>query len=588
MGHFLSKNGKRVKKRRRKVRKNCFLRGPCMLCFIVHNTSALDEDQFESASKAAERYTALTTTEECAKFLLSPKELSIWEEQGKSLLSSVPAKLIGPPLFRTVCSDYSEMPVCKRKCAGVQACTPCKLPRSAVGRVPETGLNNDIAQCPVSVCTLPTSTAECTNLGLEGNMGDCSSLLQQPLSPSGSEDSEVITPENLTDLRMESEPPNINQLPSSILLKVFAHLSLKERCLSASLVCKYWRDLGLDFQFWKQLDLSGRQQITDDVLKRIASKNRNRIQINISDCRNISDTGVSSIAMQSPGLQKYIAYRCKQLSDISLIAIACHCPLLQKVHVGNQDKLTDESLQQLGEKCPDVLDIHFGQCYKITDEGMMALARGCPRLQKIYMQENKLVTDKSVKTFAEHCPLLQYVGFMGCSVTSQGVIHLTRLKELISLDLRHITELNNETVMEVVKRCKNLSALNLCLNWSINDRCVEFIAKEGKSLKELYLVSCKITDYALITIGQYSATIETVDVGWCKEITDKGATQISQTSKSLRYLGLMRCDKVNEDTVERLVQEYPHITFSTVMQDCKRTLERAYQMGWIPNTSTAS
>lgn len=49
---------------------------------------------------------------------------------------------------------------------------------------------------------------------------------------------------------------------------------------------------------------------------------------------------------------------------------------------------------------------------------------------------------------------------------------------------------------------------------------------------------------ALIAIGQYSTTIETVDAGWCKEITDQGATQIAQSSKSLRYLGLMRCDKV--------------------------------------------
>ncbi|CAL8251051.1 unnamed protein product [Boreogadus saida] len=44
---------------------------------------------------------------------------------------------------------------------------------------------------------------------------------------------------------------------------------------------------------------------------------------------------------------------------------------------------------------------------------------------------------------------------------------------------------------------------------------------------------------------------------------------------------------VNEETVERLVVQYPHIVFSTVMQDCKRTLERAYQMGWSPNTSNA-
>uniref|UniRef100_A0A8C5LN61 F-box/LRR-repeat protein 17 n=1 Tax=Leptobrachium leishanense TaxID=445787 RepID=A0A8C5LN61_9ANUR len=133
-------------------------------------------------------------------------------------------------------------------------------------------------------------------------------------------------------------------------------------------------------------------------------------------------------------------------------------------------------------------------------------------------------------------------------------------------------------------------------------RCVEVIAKEGRNLKELYLVTCKITDdastryqrsssiweKALIAIGRYSMTIETVDVGWCKDITDRGATLIAQSSKSIRYLGLMRCDKVNEVTVEQLVQQYPHITFSTVLQDCKRTLERAYQMGWMPTPSSAS
>ncbi|TMS04130.1 F-box/LRR-repeat protein 17, partial [Larimichthys crocea] len=180
---------------------------------------------------------------------------------------------------------------------------------------------------------------------------------------------------------------------------------------------------------------------------------------------------------------------------MSLSALATHCPLLVKVHVGNQDKLTDEALKKLGEHCSELKDIHLGQCYSITDEGMVAFARGCRKLQRLYLQENKLVTDRSVRAVAEHCPELQFVGFMGCPVTSQGVIHLTALRNLNVLDLRHISELNNETVMEVVRKCHNLSSLNLCLNWSINDRCVEIIAKEGRSLKELYLVSCKITDH---------------------------------------------------------------------------------------------
>ncbi|XP_052461056.1 F-box/LRR-repeat protein 17 [Carassius gibelio] len=592
MGHFLSKNGYSLKKKSRKLRKkkkrsrNCFLQGPCMLCFIG---SVEDDWPFESAvaaaSKLAERYVSLNSPEACTKFLLSQGELAVWEGQGRSLLS----KLIGPPaLFCAV--DYLEM-VCKRKCAELQRCTPRKQPRCAFQEAMENGEERGDRRCLLP--SLPSSSSSSCPLEEDGSgagrLTDSSSATTSSSSSSScccqlsqNESSEEAKSAESTDTS------HINQLPSSILLKVFSLLSVKERCLGASLVCKYWRDLCLDFQFWKQIDLSGLQQVTDDLLVKIASRRQNVTEINISDCRNVQDHGVCSLASNCPGLIKYTAYRCKQLSDVSLCTVAIHCPLLQKVHAGNQDKLTDHALRLLGEHCKELKDVHFGQCYSISDEGLVALAQGCSKLQRIYMQENKLVTDKSVQAFAENCPDLQFVGFMGCSVTSQGVIHLTRLQHLSSLDLRHISELNNETVMEVVRKCRNLTSLNLCLNWTINDRCVEIIAKEGRSLKELYLVSCKITDHALISIGQYSSTIETVDAGWCKEITDQGATQIARSSKSLRYLGLMRCDKVNEETVERLVLQYPHIVFSTVMQDCKRTLERAYQMGWSPNTSTAS
>lgn len=643
MGHLLSKNGYRLKKRTRKLhhrkkkKRNCFLQGPCMLCFIIHsNTNNQEEesDRYEAgannsvcrhnsvsgisvpgvgigvaaASKLAERYASLASPEDCSKFLLSPRELALLEDQGRSLLSAVPAKLIPQPVvFRTAgvsvtvpipvpvpCnSDYTDM-VCKRKCSDVQRCTPCKQPRCALssqeeglenGSVDETS-NSESSTCRAPLCSDPsaassssTSAGGCSGLDHSADVAHSSNSC--PCCHHHHDDNHQKIPE-------ATEHLSINHLPSSILLKVLSHLTVKERCLCASLVCKYWRDLCLDFQFWKQIDLSGLQQVNDDLLVKIASRRQNVTEINISDCRRVHDHGVSTLASHCPGLQKYTAYRCKQLGDASLSSLATHCPLLVKVHVGNQDKLTDEALKKLGEHCGELKDIHLGQCYSITDEGMVALARGCPKLQRLYLQENKLVTDRSVRAVAEHCPELQFVGFMGCPVTSQGVIHLTSLSNLTVLDLRHISELNNETVMEVVRKCRNLSSLNLCLNWSINDKCVEIIAKEGRSLKELYLVSCKITDHALIAIGQYSSTIETVDAGWCKDITDQGATQIAQSSKSLRYLGLMRCDKVNEETVERLVVQYPHIVFSTVMQDCKRTLERAYQMGWIPNTSNAS
>ncbi|KAM4638130.1 F-box/LRR-repeat protein 17 isoform 5-T5 [Amazona ochrocephala] len=528
MGHLLSKEASSLSRDRRCRRggkvpprsRSCFLRGPCMLCFIVHSASPPSSEQPLPAGDSQlppPPYAALATAEQraaCRLLRLSP---AAWEPRGRfqrlllsGLLPSPVRGLLGEA--RPSGEAASEM-VCKRKGAGLPACPPCKQPRCAAAAAAaesEAG-----CQCPAEapVCALPAADS-CAASGesapARGNAGDSGGAEQPASPPSAPEEEEAAGEKERGDEAGCEEPLerpvdccrepllDINQLPPSILLKIFSNLSLNERCLSASLVCKYWRDLCLDFQFWKQLDLSSRQQVTDELLEKIASRSQNITEINISDCRNISDTGVCILAIKCPGLLRYTAYRCKQLSDTSIIAVASQCPLLQKVHVGNQDRLTDEGLKQLGSKCRELKDIHFGQCYKISDEGMIIIAKGCLKLQRIYMQENKLdycrmdvgmsagydvlltsymkfrslqqVTDQSVKAFAEHCPELQYVGFMGCSVTSKGVIHLTNLRNLSSLDLRHITELDNETVMEIVKRCKNLNSLNLCLNWIINDR----------------------------------------------------------------------------------------------------------------------
>ncbi|XP_054041914.1 F-box/LRR-repeat protein 17 isoform X3 [Rissa tridactyla] len=504
MGHLLSKEASSLSRDRdrrcrrgRKVpprSRSCFLRGPCMLCFIVHSASPPAPDQPLPAGDPLlppPPYATLASAEQRAARRLLRLPPAAWEPRGRcqrlllsGLLPSPVRGLLGP--VRPPGEVASEM-VCKRKGAGLPACPPCKQPRCAAAAAAEP--EAAACQCPgeAQLCALPAADSCAAGGGgapARGAAGD-SGGGGQPTSPpppapeeEGEKEKEKGGEEPLEhpgDCCREPLPPpapDINQLPPSILLKIFSNLSLNERCLSASLVCKYWRDLCLDFQFWKQLDLSSRQQVTDELLEKIASRSQNITEINISDCRNVSDTGVCILAIKCPGLLRYTAYRCKQLSDTSIIAVASQCPLLQKVHVGNQDRLTDEGLKQLGSKCRELKDIHFGQCYKISDEGMIIIAKGCLKLQRIYMQENKLVTDQSVKAFAEHCPELQYVGFMGCSVTSKGVIHLTNLRNLSSLDLRHITELDNETVMEIVKRCKNLNSLNLCLNWIINDRNV--------------------------------------------------------------------------------------------------------------------
>lgn len=184
MGHLLSKNGHRLKKRthklhhRKKKKRNCFLQLPCMLCLIVHGSSGstgLEDDsdhQLEAGvdgggchrsslsgigvpgigigigaaavSKLAERYATLASPEDRSKFPLSPRELAAWEGPGRSLLSAVPAKLIAPPaLFRKAgvsvtvpvpvpvpgyTSDYTEMVRADAPQRETQRQSPCSHP----------------------------------------------------------------------------------------------------------------------------------------------------------------------------------------------------------------------------------------------------------------------------------------------------------------------------------------------------------------------------------------------------------------------------------------------------------------------------
>ncbi|KAJ8380828.1 hypothetical protein SKAU_G00016060 [Synaphobranchus kaupii] len=444
MGHLLSKNGNRgnrLKKRKRKLlkrkKRNCFLQGPCMLCFIVHGNSGSlsngggvgDDDDRQSSEvvsgSGSERLAALSSPDDCAKFLLSPRELAIWEG-----LSAVPARLVVPrALFRaTPACEYAEM-VCKRKCADVRRCAPCKQPRCcALQEVMENGggvgggaggggagdTATAAAHRQLPLCPLPSSASSSTSSSSSSSEGvsGAGPLTDSGESPGSTGSTAAATPRSSSPSchqdhnHGDAQPgenaadnSSINHLPSSILLKVFSHLSVKERCLCVSLVCKYWRDLCLDFQFWKQIDLSGLQQVTDELLVKIASWKQNVTEINLSDCRNVQDHGVCVLASHCPGLLKYTAYRCKQLSDQSLATVATHCPLLQKAHVGNQDKLTDDALKKLGQCCAELRDIHLGQCYNISDVGMEALAQGCPKLQRIYMQENKLPFCRRSGTF---------------------------------------------------------------------------------------------------------------------------------------------------------------------------------------------
>lgn len=82
-------------------------------------------------------------------------------------------------------------------------------------------------------------------------------------------------------------------------------------------------------------------------------------------------------------------------------------------------------------------------------------------------------------------------------------------------------------------------------------------------------------------LGKYARNLERLDVAWCGDITDAGIIAISETGSSLRYLGFMRCGQVTMETIEGLLEQFPHIQYSNFILESRKLLERAEQAGFL-------
>ena len=86
---------------------------------------------------------------------------------------------------------------------------------------------------------------------------------------------------------------------------------------------------------------------------------------------------------------------------------------------------------------------------------------------------------------------------------------------------------------------------------------------------------------ALFCIGANSPNLEHLDISWCTNITGHGAIFVSEHCLRLKYLGLIRCNKVSDTVVEKMVTEHPSIHYSTFLLDSKRLIDKAREQGFV-------
>ncbi|KAL4965153.1 putative ubiquitin ligase complex F-box protein GRR1 [Aspergillus stella-maris] len=398
----------------------------------------------------------------------------------------------------------------------------------------------------------------------------------------------------------ETVLPPIAYLPPEILISIFAKLNSPRDLLNCLLVCRIWAvncvgllwhrpscnnwdnlkritaAVGEEDSFFlysgliKRLNLSAlTEEVSDGTV--IPFSQCNRIErLTLTNCRKLTDNGVSDLVTGSRHLQALDVSDLRNLTDHTLFKVAENCHRLQGLNITGCRMVTDDSLIAVSQKCRLLKRLKLNGVAQVTDRAIMSFAHNCPSILEIDLQECKFVTNQSVTTLMTTLQNLRELRLAHCTeIDDSAFLDLPRnisMGSLRILDLTACESIRDDAVERIVGAAPRLRNLVLAKCRFITDRSVWAICKLGKNLHYVHLGHCSnITDAAVMQLVKSCNRIRYIDLACCSRLTDRSVQQLATLPK-LRRIGLVKCQLITDSSILALARPIPDhsISFSSL------------------------
>lgn len=158
----------------------------------------------------------------------------------------------------------------------------------------------------------------------------------------------------------------------------------------------------------------------------------------------------------------------------------------------NKPQLEDSAVEAVANYCHDLRELDLSRSFRLSDRSLYALAHGCPRLTRLNIS--------------------------GCSNFSDTA-------------LTYLT-----------CHCQNLKCLNLCgCVKAASDRALQVLFIISIFTNHAFLVWIQVPIFSMQAIAQNCALLQSLNLGWCDGVTDKGVTSLASGCPDLRAVDLCGC-----------------------------------------------
>ncbi|XP_073525530.1 uncharacterized protein [Phyllobates terribilis] len=341
----------------------------------------------------------------------------------------------------------------------------------------------------------------------------------------------------------KSEETSINSLPDECLFEIFRRLpgGGKERSACA-FVSKRW--LGLVSSI-RVNELSEKQQTDDDgfLLQCLEGKKATDIRLAAMAVGMGPRGGLGKLIIKGTNPNRGV-------TSLGLRAIAASCPSLKVLSLWDVPSIGDEGLIEIAKGCSQLEKLDLLNCPMITDNGLSAIAMGCPNLSFLNIDSCENIGNSGLESIGKFCPNLKSVSVKDCPlVGDQGITSLVSSLSTALTKLKlHGLSVTDVTLAVIGYYCHSLTDLALSGLQNIGEKGFWCMGNGHAllKLKTLTILSCRVTDLGLESIGKGCRNLKSFSLRKCAFLSDNGLVAFSRVAGSLESLQLDECHRITQ------------------------------------------
>ncbi|XP_058781933.1 uncharacterized protein LOC131656349, partial [Vicia villosa] len=260
---------------------------------------------------------------------------------------------------------------------------------------------------------------------------------------------------------------------------------------------------------------------------------------------------------------------------------------LRKVNLAGHSYINDPSLFHLFKNCEFLEQAILLDCHRLTNSGIVSALAERPTLRFLsftnysepqdgstlfdILRNNLSLTEIRME-YSLNFIVQNSISFMDFFVRPQleslRLAHNSRLRDesiiafasvfpnLQLLDLSYCTNISQQGIFHILKRCCEIKHLNLSGCLRVKLLGMNF---ETPKLEVLNLSRTHVDDKTLYVISKTCRRLLQLLLEHCNDVTDKGVKHVLENCSQLRQINLRGCLKVHKDVFHSMVFSRPSL-----------------------------